>query len=43
MKTAVDSTGRLGRKTTRDEELEQSRRSLPKNLLSCSPVALGMR
>jgi hypothetical protein len=29
----VGSTARLGRKTTRDEELEQSRTELPKNLI----------
>jgi hypothetical protein len=33
MKTAVGSTTRLGRKTTRDEEREQSRRAFPKNLI----------
>jgi hypothetical protein len=33
MKTAVGCTARLGWKTTRDEELEQSRRTLPKNLI----------
>jgi hypothetical protein len=33
MKTAVASTARLGRKMTRDEELEQSHRVLPKNLI----------
>jgi hypothetical protein len=33
MKTAVGSTARLERKMTRDEELEQSRRTLPKNLI----------
>jgi hypothetical protein len=33
MKTAVGSTARLGWKTARDEELEQSRRALPKNLI----------
>jgi hypothetical protein len=30
---AIGSTARLGRKATRDEELEQSRRELPKNLI----------
>jgi hypothetical protein len=30
---AVDSTARLGRNATHDEELEQSRRALPKNLI----------
>jgi hypothetical protein len=33
MKTAVGCTARLGWKTTRDEELEQSCRALPKNLI----------
>jgi hypothetical protein len=33
MKTAVGSTARLGWKTICDEELEQSRRALPKNLI----------
>jgi hypothetical protein len=33
MKMVVGSTVRLGWKTTRDEELEQSRRALPKNLI----------
>jgi hypothetical protein len=33
MKTVVGCTARLGRKTTRDEELEQSRRALLKNLI----------
>jgi hypothetical protein len=33
MKTAVGCTARLGWKTTRDEELEQSHRALPKNLI----------
>jgi hypothetical protein len=33
MKMAVGSTARLGWKTTCDEELEQSRRALPKNLI----------
>jgi hypothetical protein len=33
MKTAVGCTARLGRKTTHDEELEQSRGALPKNLI----------
>jgi hypothetical protein len=30
---AIGSTAQLGRKMTRDEELEQSRRGLPKNLI----------
>jgi hypothetical protein len=33
MKTAVGCTARLGRKMARDEELKQSRRALPKNLI----------
>jgi hypothetical protein len=33
MKTVVGCTARLGWKTTRDEELEQSRRALSKNLI----------
>jgi hypothetical protein len=33
MKTAVGCTARLGRKMTRDEEFEQSRRALLKNLI----------
>jgi hypothetical protein len=33
MKTVVGSTARLGWKTTRGEELEQSRIVLPKNLI----------
>jgi hypothetical protein len=33
MKTAVGCTARLRWKMTRDEELEQSRRALPKNLI----------
>jgi hypothetical protein len=37
MKTVVGCTARLGRKTTRDEELEQSRRALPKNLIHPLP------
>jgi hypothetical protein len=38
MKTTMSSTARLGRKTTRDDELEQSRRALPKNLIRPLPV-----
>jgi hypothetical protein len=37
MKTAVGCTARLGWKTTHDEELEQSRRALPKNLIRPLP------
>jgi hypothetical protein len=40
MKTAVGSTARLGWKTTRDEELEQSRRALPKNLIRPIPYRI---
>jgi hypothetical protein len=38
METTVSSTARLGRKTTRDDKLEQSRRALPKNLIRPLPV-----
>ena len=38
METTVSSTARLGRKTTRDDEFEQSRRALPKNLIRPLPV-----
>jgi hypothetical protein len=41
MKTAVGSTTRLGWKTTRDEELEQSRRALPKNLIRPLPYRIA--
>jgi hypothetical protein len=41
MKTAVDCTARLGWKTTRDEELEQSRRALPKNLIRPLPYRIA--
>jgi hypothetical protein len=41
MKTAVGCTARLGRKTTRDEELEQSRRALPKNLIRPLPYRIA--
>jgi hypothetical protein len=41
MKMAVGSTARLGRKTTRDEELEQSRRALPKNLIRPLPYMIA--
>jgi hypothetical protein len=40
MKTAVGCTARLGWKTTRDEELEQSRRALPKNLIRPLPYRI---
>ena len=36
--TAMNSTARLGRKTTRDDEFEQSRTALPKNLIRPLPV-----
>jgi hypothetical protein len=41
MKTAVGSTARLGWKTTCDEELEQSRRAFPKNLISPLPYRIA--
>jgi hypothetical protein len=41
MKTAVGCTARLGWKTTRDEELEQSRRALPKNLIRLLPYRIA--
>jgi hypothetical protein len=41
MKTAVGCTARLGRKTIRDEELEQSRRALPKNLIRSLPYRIA--
>jgi hypothetical protein len=41
MKTAVGYTTRLGRKTTRDEDLEQSRRALPKNLICPFPYRIA--
>jgi hypothetical protein len=41
MKTAVGSTARLGRKTTRDEEREQSCRVLPKNLIRPLPYRIA--
>jgi hypothetical protein len=41
MKTAVGSTARLGWKTTRDEELEQLRRALPKNLIRPLPYRIA--
>jgi hypothetical protein len=40
MKTAVGSTTRLGRKTTRDKELEQTRKALPKNLIHPLPYRI---
>jgi hypothetical protein len=41
MKMAVGCTARLGWKTTRDEELEQSRRALPRNLISPLPYRIA--
>ena len=41
MKTAVGCTARLGWKMTRDEELEQSRRALPKNLICPLPYRIA--
>jgi hypothetical protein len=41
MKTVVSSTARLGRKTTHDEELEQSYRALPKNLIRPLPYRIA--
>jgi hypothetical protein len=41
MKTAVGCTARLGWKMTRDEELEQSRRVLPKNLIRLLPYRIA--
>jgi hypothetical protein len=41
MKTAIGSPARLGWKTTRDEELEQSRRALPKNLIRPLPYRIA--
>jgi hypothetical protein len=40
MKMAVDSTAQLGWKMTRDEELGQSRRALPKNLIHPLPYRI---
>ena len=37
MNTTMSSTARLGRKTTRDDEFEQSRTVLPKNLIRPLP------
>jgi len=39
METAMSSTARLGRKTTRDDELEHLRRALLKKPNSSSPDA----
>jgi hypothetical protein len=41
MKTAVGCTARLGWKMTRDEELEHSRRALPKNLIRPLPYKIA--
>ena len=41
LKTTVGSTARLGWKATRDEELEQSRRALPKNLIRPLPYRIA--
>jgi hypothetical protein len=41
MKTVVGCTARLGWKTTRDEELEQSRRALSKNLIRPLPYRIA--
>jgi hypothetical protein len=41
MKTAVGCTARLERKTTRDEELEQSCRTLSKNLIRPLPYRIA--
>jgi hypothetical protein len=41
MKTVVGCTARLERKTTRDEELEQLRRALPKNLICPLPYRIA--
>jgi hypothetical protein len=41
MKTVVGCTVRLGWKTTCDEELEQSRRALPKNLICPLPYRIA--
>ena len=38
MNTTMTSTARLGRKTTCDDEFEQSRTALPKNLIRPLPV-----
>jgi hypothetical protein len=41
IKTAVGSIARLRWKTSRDEELEQSRRALPKNLIHSLPYRIA--
>jgi hypothetical protein len=41
MKTAVGYTARLGWKMTRDEELEHSRRALPKSLIRPLPYRIA--
>jgi hypothetical protein len=41
MKMAIGNTARLGWKMTRDEELEQSRRALPKNLICPLPYRIA--
>jgi hypothetical protein len=41
MKTVVGCTARLGGKTTCDEELEKSRRALPKNLIRPLPYRIA--
>jgi hypothetical protein len=41
MKTVLGSTARLGWKMTRDEELEQSRRALPKNVIHPLPYRIA--
>jgi hypothetical protein len=41
MKMAVGSTARLGWKMTRDEELKQSCRALPKNLIRPLPYRIA--
>jgi hypothetical protein len=41
MKMVVGSTARLGWKTTREEELEQSRRALPKHLILPLPYRIA--
>jgi hypothetical protein len=40
MKMVAGYTARLGGKTTRDEELEQLRRELPKNLIRPLPYRI---
>jgi hypothetical protein len=41
MKTTVGCTARLGGKTTRDKELEQSCSALPKNLIGPLPYRIA--